>query len=148
MVKFFSHKNKSRAETTEIRKNAFSILVLDFQQESIFRWARCRFQKSQKSLHPTVHSLPSVLSIICAVYHLYSLTSVQSTVCTFYLLYSLLSVPSSVCTVCTNLPYSTIYIVFNLFVFYVFQKEKVGVRSYPPKIWEGKIDQNGFLLGG
>ncbi len=30
----------------------------------------------------------------------------------------------------------------------VLQREKVGVRSYPPKIWEGKIDQNGFLLGG
>ena len=33
----FSPKNKPRAKTTQNNENAFSILVLDFQPESIFR---------------------------------------------------------------------------------------------------------------
>ena len=51
----FSHKNKSRAETTgtHIMKNAFSILVLDSQPESIFRWAICRFQNHSTLLYST-----------------------------------------------------------------------------------------------
>ena len=37
----------------KISKNAISILVLEFQPESIEKWRFLKFQKNWKSLHPT-----------------------------------------------------------------------------------------------
>ena len=43
LAKIFFTKTSLEWKPSKIMKNAYSILVLDFQPESIFRWARCRF---------------------------------------------------------------------------------------------------------
>ena len=47
----FLTKTSLERKQRKIMKNAFSILVLDFQPESIFGWARCRLQNHSTLLY-------------------------------------------------------------------------------------------------
>ena len=64
-------KNSLERKPRKIMKNAFSILVLDFQSESIFRWARCRFQ-NHSTLVYSVHLLVKTSNNWCDLCTLYS----------------------------------------------------------------------------
>ena len=54
MVEIFFTKTSLERKLLKIMKNVSYILVLDSQPESIFRWARCRFQNHYTLLYSRV----------------------------------------------------------------------------------------------
>ncbi len=85
------HKTRWALWFLKISKNTFSILVLEFQPESIKKWQFLKFQKNWKSLHPNE----------------------QHRICRLSLVY-ILTHPNVLCTVYAVLYYIYKYIVNNL----------------------------------